>query len=66
MSGPGVYLEKPVRPDSYVSAVRSCWGWRASMPRSRSRRDLRRSLDRALSGADREALQRALEALRKK
>ena len=64
MSGPGVYLEKPVRPASYVAAVRKLLGIEtAEAPEPE---DLRRSLDRALSGADREALQRALDALRKK
>ncbi len=64
MSGPGVYLEKPVRPDTYVSAVRKLLGieTQAAEPEE----DLRRSLDRALSGAGRDALQRALDALRKK
>ncbi len=66
MSGPGVYLEKPVRPDSYVSAVRRLLGMENIDSPEPASEDLRRSLDRALSGADHEALQRALEALRKK
>ncbi len=67
MSGPGVYLEKPVRPVSYVSAVRKLLGIEISeAPASGAEEDLRQSLDRALSGAGRDALQRALDALRKK
>lgn len=64
MCGPGVYLEKPVRPDSYVSAVRRLLGMESSDLAEPE--DLRGELDRALSGADHDALQRALEALRKK
>jgi CheY-like chemotaxis protein len=66
MSGPGVYLEKPVRPASYVAAVRKLLGIEAPEEPEPRPEDLRRSLDRALSGADRDALQRALDALRKK
>lgn len=67
MSGPGIYLEKPVRPSSYVSAVSKLLGVEnpnAAGPEGEE--DLRQSLDRALSGANRDALQRALDALRKK
>lgn len=67
MSGPGVYLEKPVRPPSYVSAVCQLLGVESpAAAEPESPEELRRSLDRALSGADRDALQRALDALRKK
>jgi CheY-like chemotaxis protein len=66
MSGPGVYLEKPVRPDAYVSAVRRLLGIESPEPPEPEPEDLRRSVERALSGADREALQRALDALRNK
>lgn len=65
MSGPGVYLEKPVRPDTYVGAVRRLLGLENAQTESRPE-DLRHELSRALSGADREALQRALDALRQK
>ena len=67
MSGPGVYLEKPVRPSSYVAAVCQLLGIEnsnAAGPEGND--DLRQTLDRALSGANRDALQRALDALRKK
>jgi CheY-like chemotaxis protein len=67
MSGPGIYLEKPVRPASYVAAVCQLLGVENSAPpEMNGPDDLRRSLDRALSGADRDTLQRALDALRKK
>ena len=66
MSGPSIYLEKPVSPASYVSAVRRLLGLESPDTPQPEPEDLRRSLDSALSGADREALQRALDALRKK
>ena len=67
MSGPGVYLEKPVHPASYVSAVCRLLGVESpGKPEPEPPDDLRRSLDHALSGADRDALQRALDALKKK
>jgi two-component system alkaline phosphatase synthesis response regulator PhoP len=66
MCGPGVYLEKPVRPDSYVSAVRRLLGMENIDSPEPATEDLRGALDRALSGAGRDALERALEALRKK
>ena len=66
MSGPGVYLEKPVRPATYVAAVRRMLNLEIAEPEETPQPDLRQELSRALSGADREALQRALDALRKK
>jgi CheY-like chemotaxis protein len=66
MSGPGVYLEKPVRPDTYVGAVRRLLGLESPEAATSQPDDLRRELSRALSGADRDTLQRALDALRKK
>lgn len=66
MSGPGVYLEKPVRPVTYVSAVRKLLGMEALDAPSAQPERLRRELADALNGADRVALQRALDALKKK
>jgi len=65
MSGPGVYLEKPVRPVSYVSAVRRLLGLENAEPEP-APEGLRRELFQAMSGADQEALRRALDALKKK
>jgi CheY-like chemotaxis protein len=64
MSGPGVYLEKPVSPAAYVAAVRRLLGMEA--PEQPSEDRLRQELARALAEADAETLRRALEALRKK
>jgi CheY-like chemotaxis protein len=67
MSGPGVYLEKPVRPDSYVKAVRTLLGMESSDAEMMGQNDeLRSELGNALAGADREALKRALEVLKKR
>jgi CheY-like chemotaxis protein len=66
MSGPGVYLEKPVRPDSYVAAVRTLLGMEPEAAQPTAPELLRQRVAAALSGADHESLQRALEALKKK
>jgi CheY-like chemotaxis protein len=66
MSGPGVYLEKPVHPDTYVAAVCRLLGIEDQRPPEPQADDLRRELSSALSGADRDTMQRALDALRKK
>ena len=66
MSGPGIYLEKPVKPDAYVSAVRRLLGLEGPEPVVPDQDQLRRELAGALSGADRETLQRALDVLKKK
>ena len=66
MSGPGVYLEKPVRPSSYVHAVRQLLGMETSDAPTPQPEDLKKELSDALAGADRIALQRALDSLRKK
>ena len=66
MSGPGVYLEKPVRPDSYVSAVRRLLGMEDSKTPEVEPEGLRRELVQAMSEANQAALRRALDALKKK
>jgi CheY-like chemotaxis protein len=66
MSGPGVYLEKPVRPDSYVAAVRTLLGMEPESAQPAASDQLRQQVAAALSSADTESLQRALEALNKK
>ncbi len=64
MSGPGVYLEKPVRPAAYVAAVRKLLGMEAEEAAARPPEDLQQELEEALKKADRVALQRALDALK--
>jgi CheY-like chemotaxis protein len=66
LSGPGVYLEKPVTPETYVSAVRRLLGLETTAVPEKGPDELRTELVKALADADRSALQRALDALRKK
>jgi CheY-like chemotaxis protein len=66
LSGPGVYLEKPVSPNTYVSAVRQILGLEVSAVPEEEADALRGELAKALADADRGTLQRALDALRKK
>jgi len=64
MSGPGVYLEKPVSNQKYVSAVRKLLGMEPLETSGPEQDDLKKTLSEALKGADAEALQRALKALK--
>lgn len=66
MSGPGVYLEKPVRPATYVAAVRRLLGAEAAAAPEPEPEDLRQELSRAISSADPEDLRRALDAIKRK
>ncbi len=67
MSGPGVYLEKPVSPHKYVAAVRELLGMEPLETQEEVKPDdLQKSLSEALKGANAEAMQRALEVLKKK
>lgn len=66
MSGPGVYLEKPVSTHKYVSAVRKLLGMEPLEASEASPDDLQKSLSEALKGANADDLRRALEALKPK
>ena len=66
MSGPGVYLEKPVTPGSYVATVCRMLGMEPHAEVGPDSDKLKGELSRAMEGADPEALKRALEALKKK
>ena len=65
MSGPGIYLEKPVSAATYVAAVCRMLGLEEAPPPPPVG-DLREEVARALAGASREDLERALSALKKK
>ena len=65
MSGPGIYLEKPVRPDNYVGAVRKLLGLEGEEATSTDSDTLRRELEEKLRTADSETLKRALDALKR-
>jgi len=64
LSGPGVYLEKPVKPLSYVRAVQRALGIEET-PEDEDRISLQEELQKALPDAEPHALRRALEAIRK-
>lgn len=65
ISGPGVYLEKPVKPLDYVRAVQRALGIPES-PGDEDRIALQEELQQALPNAEPHALRRALEALKKR
>jgi CheY-like chemotaxis protein len=64
MSGPGTYLEKPVSPEAYVSAIRRALGIDESRELA-EKRNLKDELSKSLQSASPEAMRRALEALSK-
>ena len=64
IAGPGVYLEKPVKPLDYVRCVQRALGIEES-PESEDKIALQGELQKALPKAEPHALRRALEALRK-
>ena len=64
LSGPGVYLEKPVKPLSYVRAVQRALGIEET-PEDEDRLTLQEELQRVLPDAEPHALRRALEALKR-
>lgn len=66
LSGPGIYLEKPVSPESYVAAVRKLLGMEPPALTASAADQLRSQLSEALARADEETLKRALDAMRRK
>jgi CheY-like chemotaxis protein len=64
LSGPGVYLEKPVKPLSYVRAIQRALGIEET-PEDEDRIRLQEELQKVLPDAEPHALRRALEALKK-
>jgi len=64
IAGPGVYLEKPVKPLDDVRCVQRALGIEES-PESEDRISLQEELQKALPSAEPHALRRALEALKK-
>jgi response regulator RpfG family c-di-GMP phosphodiesterase len=64
LSGPGLYLEKPVSPLAYVRCVQRALGLEES-EETASKIGLKEELEERLKGAGPDALRRALEALDK-
>ena len=65
ISGPGVYLEKPVKPLDYVRCVQRALGIEETRE-DEDRVSLQEELQRHLPEAEPHALRRALEALKRK
>jgi CheY-like chemotaxis protein len=65
ISGPGVYLEKPVKPADYVRCVQRALGIEET-PDAESRTSLKDEIQQEISQADPSALRRALAALKTK
>ena len=65
ISGPGVYLEKPVKPLNYVRCVQRALGIEETQE-DEDRISLQEELQRHLPEAEPHALRRALEALKRK
>ncbi|MDP8228414.1 MAG: response regulator [Candidatus Electryoneaceae bacterium] len=66
MSGSGIYLEKPVKPHTYVVAVSKLLGIEPPELVPDDSDQLRGQISQSLEGADPDALQKALDALKKK
>ena len=65
MSGPGVYLEKPVRPAAYVRHVKEALGIEVT-EQDADRMGLKEQLEEQMRGASPEDMRKALDALRKR
>ena len=63
MSGPGVYLEKPVRPAAYVRHVKEALGIEVT-EEDAGKMDLREQLEDRMRNASPEAIKKALDALK--
>lgn len=65
LSGPGIYLEKPVQPASFVRCVQQALGIEPT-PAVEDKTALKDELDKEVRQASAEALREALKALKKK
>lgn len=69
MQGPGVYLEKPVKADNFVSKICMLLGIEPPAVKEMSEKEdsdsLKEELMKNLAGADKESLLKALQALKK-
>ena len=65
MSGPGTYLEKPVRPVTYVRSIQRALGMEESSDTT-DRLQLKEELGATMKGAHPDALRKALEILKQR
>ena len=67
MSGPGVYLEKPVKPASYVAAVQKILGLQqAETAKPEDTKQVKQELAQLMKKADLKTLRKMLDATKKK
>ena len=69
MSGPGIYLEKPIKPLNYVANVRKILGMEVTGPKPEvksGRDDMKKELGDLIDKADPETLKKLLQDLKKK
>jgi DNA-binding response OmpR family regulator len=68
MSGPGIYLEKPVKPHNYIAAIKKTLGMDTSADEDESAEQVRlqNELKDLIDEADPETLRRLKEAINKK
>lgn len=64
MSGPGVYLEKPINPRTYVRSIKRALGLELDES-DEDKFDLKDELNESMKNASPEALRQALEALKR-
>lgn len=65
MSGPGIYLEKPVKPDNYIAAVKTILGMDTSAEEKEAAEqvELQSRLKNFIDGADAETLRKMKDLL---
>jgi two-component system alkaline phosphatase synthesis response regulator PhoP len=68
MSGPGIYLEKPVKPDNYIAAVKTILGMdtTAEEQEAAEQVEMQNKLKNIIDDADAETLRKLQELLSKK
>jgi CheY-like chemotaxis protein len=67
LSGPGIYLEKPVKPDQYIRFICEKLNVDFQAPRQQDRsQELREELERLLKNADPTTMEEAIRSLKKK
>ncbi|MCW8804471.1 MAG: hypothetical protein OQK57_08745, partial [Ignavibacteriaceae bacterium] len=68
MSGPGVYLEKPVKPNNYIAAIKSILKMDVTDEEKQSAEivNLQNDLKNIIDSADNETLKKLKEILNKK
>ena len=67
MSGPGIYLEKPVKPDNYIAAIKSILNMDTTEEEKKTAEivDLQNKLKNIIDGADQDTLKKIKELIDK-